>query len=170
MSSAEKMLEAIKSTFPAVDKLCMLSEEESSNLLQTLERLPEKAVDRMVKDGKIRLDEDAHITTPEIDASVIGPESDLGPCNGTMKISLTGREFGEKCSYALEIICNASPKVGQEIEVLCYSHDKGLYQRTYRSVYITMNQDGSGEVFDEVYDKAKLRGYTSSDYRGSSYR
>lgn len=164
MTHGEMMLEAVRHSFPAVNALCEASFDEYQNLLITFGMLPEKAVARMVRDGKVRLDNDTEISSEgKTLARIVGPESELNGTPGVMKFAIRREDSTED---KLEIVCNASPAKGAECEVLCYSYfDYSTYHRKYRSLYLGMNQNGEASVREELYDDARPRSFTSSDYR-----
>lgn len=168
MTHGEKMLDAVRKSFDAVDKLCMLSEDERLNLQYTFDMLPEKAVERMVRGGLVRLDNDTEISEDKKLARVVGPESELNGTPGVMKMSVNYENLGIFVQDSLEIICEAEPKRNTKTEVLCYAFfDFEAFRRKYRSVYIDVDQNGNASVSEELYDNARPRAFTSSDYRKS---
>ncbi len=172
MSNGKIMLDAVRATFPIVDKLCIASADECENLLQTFELLPEKAIQRIVKDGRIKLDGDTEQTAGDITAIIVGPESDLLSRKGTMKIAIRGKLFGVKSDNSLHIYCDNRPIPGAEYEVLHYSTSctepgQGL-KYSHRNIYLNVGKDGLLSVREEVTGDVKMRGFTRSEYRNKN--
>lgn len=166
MTHGEMFLEAVRESFTAVNLLCEASDDELSNLTITFEWIPEKAVLRMVRDGKIRLDNDTEVIDGNTAARIVGPDSELNGTPGIMKIAIKRDELGVVVEDKLEIVCDASPQKGSECEVLCYSYfDFSTFHRKYRSVYVGMSKSGEVSIREELYDDARPRSFTSSDYR-----
>ena len=169
MSNGKMMLDAVRNTFPIVDKLCQASAEECENLLRTFELLPDRAIQRMVRDGKIKLDGDTEQEIDGVTAIIVGPESDLLSRPGTMKIGIRGKLFSVKSDNSLHIYCDNNLTPGAECEVLHYSTsciEPGMpIKYSHRNIYLTVNEDGSMSVREEVTGDVKMRGFTRSDYR-----
>ena len=163
------MLEAVRASFPIVDKLCEASDEEREKLLQVFESLPEKAIHRMVRDGQIRIDNETEVSENGLTAIIVGPESELLSRKGTMRLSIKGESFGKKRDDSLRIHCDVNPKAGNEYDVLHYitMRDDSITQYRHRYVYLKVSESGELSVRDEVTDDARLRGYSRSDYRTS---
>ena len=173
MSNGKIMLEAVRQTFPVVDRLCQASADECENLLQTFDLLPEKAIQRMIKDGRVKLDGDTEEKVDGITAIIVGPESELLSRTGTMKIAIRGKLFGMNCDNSLHIYCdNNQISPGQKVEVLHYSYaciEPGVpIKYNHRNIYLSVSENGDLSIREEVTGDVKMRGFTRSDWPSSA--